>query len=115
MRSFHRTVVGGVLVSTLLSISLLACSSFAPDEPPLSDSTMVEVLTELHLAEARARTYGDTLFTALRDSVLLRYDVSTPRFEEALQYYSEHPSAYLAIHRAVEDSLETGRQRLLED
>lgn len=105
--------VGGVLLSMLLSGSLLACSSFNPDEPPLPDSTMVEVLTELHLAKARASTYGDTLFTAQRDSILRHYGVSDVRFDEALRYYSERPSEYLPIHRTVEDSLEAGRQRLL--
>jgi hypothetical protein len=99
----------------LLSGSLLACSSFTPSDPPLSDSTMVEVMTELHLAKARANTYGDTLYTALRDSILRQHSVSDARFDDALRYYSERPSEYLAIHRAMEDSLEAGRQRLLED
>ena len=107
--------IGGVLVSMLLSGSLLACSSFTPNDAPLPDSTMVEVMTELHLAKARSNTYGDTLYTALRDSILRRHSVSDARFDEALRYYSERPSEYLTIHRAMEDSLEAGRQRLLED
>lgn len=113
MRSLSHTI-GSVAIGVMLSTGLLACSSFSPDEPPLPDSTMVEVLTELQLAEARARTYGDVDFAVLRDSVLLHYGVSDARFESALHYYSERPSAYLPIHTAVEDSLETGRRRLMQ-
>ena len=114
MRSLPRTI-GSLLLGLALSSSLFACSSFSPDEPPLPDTTMVEMLTELHLAQARARIHEDSVFVPLRDSILLHYGVSQTRFERALRYYSDHPSAYLPIQSAVEDSLEMGRRQLLED
>lgn len=106
-------VVGGLLICLGLCGSLMACSSFSPQEPPLPDSTFIEVLTELHLARVRVNLYEDTTVVALRDSILSHYGVPSQQFEEALRYYSERPSAYAPIHGAVQDSLEEGRKRLM--
>lgn len=106
-------VISGLLLCLGLCGALTACSSFSPQEPPLADTTLIDVLTELHLAQVRVDTYEDTTFVALRDSVFSHYGVSHTQFEHALKYYSKRPSAYVAIHEAVQDSLEAGRKRLL--
>lgn len=108
-------VIGGLLLCITLSSSLVACSSFSPDERPLPDSTLVDVLMEFHLAQVRTHHFGDTTFVALRDSILSHYDIPEAQLEEALRYYSRHPSAYASLHDAVRDSLEAHRQRLLRD
>lgn len=110
-RSFD---IGRLLLAGLLVGSLLGCSSFSAEEPALPDSTLVDVLTELHLAQVRVDLYKDTSFTALRDSILAHHGVSEARLERALHYYSERPDEYVPIYGAVQDSLEAGRQRLLE-
>ena len=107
-------VIGGLLLCLGLCGALTACSSFSPEEPPLADSTFVDVLTELYLAQGRVTMYEDTTVVALRDSVFSHYGVSQTQFDQALRYYSERPSAYMTIHDAVQDSLEEGRKRLLE-
>lgn len=110
-----RAVLHSLAVALLglgLAVSLGACSSFAPDEPPVADSTFVNVLAELHLAAARAQLYEDTSLVALQDSIFARYDVPRERFEEALTYYSERPSAYQTIYEAMQDSLDAERTRL---
>ncbi len=100
------------LAAVLLGLGLGACSSFSPEEPPVADSTFVEVLAELHLAAARVQTYGDTSLTALQDSIFARYDVPRERFDEALTYYSERPGACKAIYEAMQDSLDAEQMRL---
>lgn len=103
--------LGIILLCLGLGSSLGACSSFAPEEPPVADSTFIEVLAELHLAAARVQTYEDTTLTALQDSIFAHYDVSRSRFEDALVYYSERPDAYKTIYETMRDSLEAERNQ----
>lgn len=104
----------GLLLCLGLCGALTACSSFSPQEPPIADTTFIDVLTELHLAQVRADIYDDSTVVALRDSVFSHYDISQTQFERALTYYSERPSTYISIHEAVQDSLEAGRKRLMQ-
>lgn len=108
--ALHQIAV--VLLGLGLIGSLGACSSFAPEEPPVADSTFIEVLAELHLATARVQIYEDTTLTALQDSIFARYEVSRDRFEQTLTYYSEHPGAYQTLYEAMQDSLDAERTRL---
>jgi hypothetical protein len=107
-------MIRGLLLCLGLCGALTACSSFSPQEPPIADTTFVDMLTELHLAQVRVDIYDDTTLVALRDSVFSHYDVSQTQFERALKYYSERPSTYISIHEAVQDSLEAGRKRLMQ-
>lgn len=101
--------IAALLLSLGLSSSLMACSSFTPEEPPVADSTFIQVFTELHLAAARVQAYEDTSLTALHDSIFAHYGVSRTRFEQALKYYSKHPSAYVSIYNTMQDSLDAER------
>lgn len=107
-----RQTIGMLLLCLGVSGSLAACSSFSPEEPPVADSTFIEVLTELHLAAARVEVYADTTLSVLQDSIFAHYGVPRGRFERALTYYSEHPTAYETIYRAMQDSLDAERMRL---
>ena len=111
MRAIVHTVVV-LLLGMGLSGSLVACSSFTPEEPPVADSTFIEVLSELHLAAARARMYEDTTLTALQDSIFAHYNIPRARFERALEYFSEHPSKYAPMYEAMRDSLDNERLQL---
>lgn len=110
MRPALRTIAQ-LLVMGVLCCTALACSSFSPDEPPIPDSTLIEVLTELHLAAARTEVRKDPPL-ALRDSILARYGVDEARLRAATEYYSKHPAAYESLYDAVLDSLNTHRSTL---
>lgn len=101
------------LGATLLGATLLllpACRDQAPTEalPPVADSTMIQVLIELHLAEARASILN-TDQTSTRDSILLRYGVDRDAFEAAIDYYARNPDAYVKIYSEALDQLSDER------
>jgi len=87
-----------------------ACSAITSEAPPVSDSTMVEILIELHLAHARAPLNLDPV-PALRDSILSKYHLDEQRYREIMDYYAEHPDAYGAIYTTVLDRISAERLR----
>ena len=101
------------LIALMLVLVLggAGCSSFSSPEPPIADSTMVAVLAEIHLAQARQRILGD-LTVVTRDSILHAYDLDRAQFEEALAFYTAHPEAYVDIYRQALDQL--GEERMTQ-
>jgi hypothetical protein len=97
-------------LTTLLVVGLLAgCSGFSPSEDQLPDSTFTQVLTELHLA--RARAFQDTTAwpIGLRDSIFARHNVQPEAFDATLQHYSRHPKAFETLYQSVVDTLQSLR------
>ena len=92
-----------------LVLGLSACSAFTPESPPISDSVMVEVLAELHLADARAQLRFDSP-PAPRDSILATYGLDTTSFNETMRYYYDHPAEYVILYTALLDRLNSERQ-----
>lgn len=88
-----------------MSLVLPACSSFSSDAPPVSDSTLVRVLVELQLVQAREELLPNSVPAGLRDSILTRYGLDETRFDEVRQYYIEHPDEYVEIYNRVLDQL----------
>ncbi len=97
-----------ILLAGLLTLS--ACSAITSEDPPIADSTMVEVLIELHLADARLDLQYDAL-PAVRDSILLKHGLDEPRFRAILDYYADHPEAYSALYTTVLDRISDERLR----
>ena len=92
-----------VLAGCLLLL-LSACSSFSPEEPPIADSTLVDVLAEMHLAGARVEV-GYEVPPGMRDSILVHFGLDSTRFREAMLYYAERPEDYLTLYDHVLDRL----------
>ena len=97
-----------ILLAALLTLS--ACSAITSEAPPIADSTMVEVLIELHLAEARLDLQYD-LVPAVRDSILFKHGLDEPRFLAILDYYADHPEEYSALYTTVLDRISDERLR----
>ncbi len=97
------------LAAVLLATTLPACSSFSTPEPPVADSTLVEVLIDLQLASARSDLYHD-LSPGMRDSVLTRHGLTEADFEAAMRYYSERPEAFVEIYTTVLNRINEERQ-----
>lgn len=87
---------------------LPACSAFTSDAPPAADSTMVEVLVELHLAAARQQIRGDVA-PEVREEIFQRYGLDAARFGATMNYYAEHPDAYLEVYNTILDRLSAER------
>ncbi len=91
-----------------LAAGLPACSSMATDEPPVADSTMVEVLIELHLAAARLDLRKD-LPPAEREAILARHGLDTLRYGQVMAYYAEHLRVEIDVGLRVLDRLSAER------
>lgn len=98
-----------VALAAVLAVLLgtaAACSSLAEDVPPVDDSVFVEVLIDLHLAEARDRLAAGR--PALpRDSLLARHGIEPATYRAALAYYAERPDAFHELYGRVLDRLHT--------
>lgn len=95
-----------VLVSfTLLSAG---CSFLDEDEPPVSHETMVQLVVELNLVEARATYTGESI-EALRDSVLGEYGINRELYAEAVAYYARRSREFTNIYDQAMDSLSINR------
>ena len=94
----------------LFPVLIASCTGQAPTEAitPIPDSTMIQLLIELHLAEARAQTL-QTDTASLRDSIFLFYDIEPDAFEAAMEYYTQHPENYLKIYSEALDKLSDER------
>ncbi len=99
----------GLVVAGLL-LTLPACSAITSEAPPISDSTMVEVLIELHLTDARAELRYEAIPT-VRDSILFKHGLDQQRFLDILDYYAEHPEEYAALYTTVLDRISDERFR----
>lgn len=111
MRFFSFPTRGAIALLLATSLSVLpACSTLTGEEPPATDSTLVEVLVELNLAKARAETDGlPPPPPALRDSIFARYGLSEADFKAAMDAYARHPDAYAKLYEAMLDKLEAER------
>lgn len=90
------------------TIAVLSACSGASDPQPLADSTMVEVLIELHLANGRIEVTDEPL-TVSRDSILRAYGVDRSTYADAVAYYADHPDAYSRVYGEVLDRLSAER------
>lgn len=90
----------------LAGLLLVLTGCGAPEAPPhgLSDSLFAEVLIDLHLADARASTTGESR-DSLRIAALERRGLDTLGFQRAVRYYAGHPEPYLAHYDAALDRL----------
>ncbi len=111
MRLVSHTTATYTLALTLV-LSLSACTSPTGTEPPVADSTFVNVLVELHLAKARAEILQQTPSKALRDSILARYALNAQRLDATLDYYAHHPDAYAALYETVMNRLRAERAQV---
>lgn len=99
----------------LFALSLLlitGCGALTGDEPPVADTTLTSVLVELHLANARAGLESaPALPPGTRDSILARHGLDEPTLETAMDYYTEHPQAYVDLYDVVLDCLSAARDQ----
>ncbi len=86
----------------LLILLFFSCSFITGDKPvgTLSESKMSEILTDMHIVEAKMRVTTDSAFMVqLRDTsflrarfseVFLKHETTPDEFNQSLDYYLEH-------------------------
>ena len=93
-----------------LCLLLVSCSKQDDAGPraPVADSTMIDVLIELHLAEARVEMlHKDQI--AVKDSILRHYGLSREAFEANMAFYKAHPDAFHKLYSEALDKLSDER------
>lgn len=100
-----RLVVVFVTVTWIAAIGSAGAGCGAADErPPVSDSVLVDVFADLHLAGAWMRLQpGET--PGLRDSVLARHGLDSASFARSVAWLRDHPEEFVAIYGTVLDRL----------
>ncbi|MCB0719783.1 MAG: DUF4296 domain-containing protein [Bacteroidetes bacterium] len=89
-------VIAGIIAS--------GCSGFGGSEQGMSDSTFVEVLVDLHLAQARL-DQGLQTDSTLRSTVLQKHKVSEERLDAKVQSLIDDRERYLDLYGKVIDRL----------
>lgn len=91
-------------VAVTVLIIAAGCGEPARSDRTLPDSTLIEVLMDLHLAGARLQM-EPAISPGLRDTVLARHGLDSTSFLEAMAWYEEHPDEYVAVYGTVVDRL----------
>jgi len=79
----------------------------------MDEDTLVSVVVDLHLLEARREVVGDT-HPALRDSILAAYGVTHQDLNDAIRWYTDRPDDYIAVYNRIIDSLSAEEAELEE-
>ncbi len=93
-----------------LGLFSASCDSghVAEVKPAISDSVMIQVLIELHLAEARVQMFKEDSLS-FRDSVLAQYSITVEDFDANMSYYHDHPDALHELYTRALDGLSDER------
>lgn len=99
-----------------ISIFSLSCRDIektqSAPENLLTKEQMINIMTELHMAEAKtstARLPSDSahmLFLHLQERVMLKYNTDTAQYNSSYKWYAENVKQMDEIYSAVVDSLE---------
>jgi hypothetical protein len=111
-RQLYRNGLGLLLYLILAGWGLTACTEESGTAPPIPDSTLVHVLTDLHLAGARDELFVDVP-AGRRDSIFVHWAINEADFSKTLVYYADHPEAYLKVYDQVLDLISAQRSRYL--
>ncbi|NNE69137.1 MAG: DUF4296 domain-containing protein [Rhodothermales bacterium] len=90
-----------------IALLLTGCVQEEEREIVVPDSTMIVVLADLHLADARARLPDQAI--GLRDSVLAYHGLDSTTFELAMDGLLDYPQELTRLYDSVLDRLNAAR------
>lgn len=109
-----------ILISILGSCGV--GDSYLPKEdnqtPPLSEETLIDLFTDIHLVEAlaginrqaRPKTSKDSLFISKRREgysyIYQKYDLEKEMIDSVLHFFSKRPKTFDALYEKVEENLD---------
>jgi hypothetical protein len=98
----------------LLSWLLTACTAPEDERPDnlLSEDQMANILTEVHLAEARVSRLSlrsidssNLAYKHLESQIFKRFNVDTAAYRKSYIFYSSHPADMEVIYKQVTEKL----------
>jgi predicted nucleotidyltransferase len=101
----------------ILSIFLSGCNNDSPPRDIIEEQKMVGVLADLHTIDGYMSTlmYSDTFRVAGKNyyaTVYKKHNISKPRFDKSLKYYSAQPELLDSMYSKVEIILKKKEERL---
>ncbi|MXW64005.1 MAG: DUF4296 domain-containing protein [Bacteroidetes bacterium SB0662_bin_6] len=91
--------------------ALTACSGNAP--PPVPGTTMVAVLAEMHLLQAREEL-TEINTREVQDSLLAAHGLDSTAWANAIAWYTSHPETFVGIYGRVVDTLQVQQMPEIE-
>jgi len=86
-----------------IAITFVSCSS-QEESAAVPSETLVDLLSELHLADSRMLLDAESP-DSLRSLILLRHGVTEAELELSLKYLSEHPDELSELYSIIVDRL----------
>jgi hypothetical protein len=89
----------------------IACSSNDPPKDLIEQEIMVDIMIDIHLAEAGIQDLrlqkdsAEKVFAAQEKFILKKYDVSDSSFIKSYNFYLENPEIMEQMYTAIIDSL----------
>lgn len=112
----HRNLFQRYLWSLLLIGWLVSACTAPENKPPdnlLSEDKMADILTEVHLAEARISRVNlrsvdssQIAYKHLEDKIFKKFGVDTATYRKSYIFYSSHPANMEAIYKQVTEKLQ---------
>lgn len=106
----------GLSLSVLLGAWLMQACSAVDDTKPdnlLPEETMVNILTDIHLAEARVGQMGlrsvdssNIVYNRLEKQIFRKYKLDTAQYNASYRYYSTHPREMEAVYKEITGRLQ---------
>lgn len=102
--------ISGIALLLVSTLHLGACSTQDVNDftPAVSDSLMIQVLIDMHLAEAHAEILNQPI-EGMQDSILSYHTLSREDYEANMAYYRENPDAFHKIYSEVLDKISEER------
>ncbi|WP_224996487.1 DUF4296 domain-containing protein [Cesiribacter sp. SM1] len=104
----------------LLLLCMFACDqTFGPPKDVLSEKTMISIMADLHVAEAKVKGLGVSqdsarnLFSIYEIQILDKHNVTPEKYLHSYQYYLDNHRLMTRVHQATLDTL-IARQEKLE-
>lgn len=102
------------LAASILCFAVCALAACSGNEsPPVSDATMVAVLGEMHLLQAREELTEINTREA-QDSLLAAHGLDSTAWADAIAWYTSHPEIFVGIYGRVVDTLQMQQMSEIE-
>ena len=106
-----------------LLILFVSCTDKTNSVPSkiISKDKMVDVLVDIHLAEAAADNHGLTkpeinvMMAARYDSIFQKHEITFEQFRTSYDYYMNHPDVFSDIYSEVVNKLTTMVSKVKND
>lgn len=108
-----RPAPSSIVLLAVLLVATAGCAGDGRSRAPIPDSTLVDVLVDLHLLEARMEVAPpDSAPTApSREEIFRRHGIDSARFARTVDRYAERLDAYSRLYDRVTDRLQARRPR----